>query len=357
MSNLSQHWNRSKKRSPYILVDLSGDDPTRGDSRGFVGIANALGKILDYPVVTIDKNTIDALEQDGGEVSVEALESYIHSFGDPHIVFGKFTLGSKISQYCEIKPLQKIQGINEILSAQAKDHPLESILVSHHLTPELLREQGQLFRAAYPDIQGHLIAVMMTEYKQGLADALLLATKDIPKATFFLCGSKRTTPEFYYKMRDELHGKIDAQNLSGTVTVIGYDLNATRHNMRDNEQDFNPYAGLIDQADHIVVPNNSLSMFSEPLAAGKTIHIYAPPGSTMFRSKQGLLYSHGLARRFNATQNGAVLDTRQITPVNITGEVAESIAKSYKRLLNEKRIRTFFDACEHPVKHFRDLVP
>ena len=196
------------------------------------------------------------------------------------------------------------------------------------------------------DTPGPLIAVMTTYLYESAApnitQALLQATIDYSQVTIFICTSKRTTEERYQFFMEQLKNKIEYLKLSDSIRLYGYCLNSERENVCRTSDSYNPYIGLIDQADHIIVPPDSQSMTSEPLAAGKTVHIYG--GEHEYKP----LKKEGLAETFNSSARFSTLRTRRIAPVNITDKVADCIIRKY-----EKSTKHGF--WKHPIRWLKNL--
>ncbi len=300
-----------------VLVYIGSDDPTRGDSHGFTGIGQRLAQKLGGEFHYLEGAHLDKLYP--GETSKKvALERYFADHKAPDIV-----LSRAWDEYAhwKKKPLMCITSINEFLASRYLGESIN--LVCHHLTPELLESEGKKFREHYPALPSPLIAVMMVRIKnaQDFAEKLVSKCAAYPEAAIFLCGSRRTPEINYNHLTEALTGVIKEQGLGQRIKLAGYDFNSLRAAGSDS---FNPYVGLLQEADHVIVCGESLSLISEPLAAGKPVMVYET-----FEYRD--LKKKGLTLHFNDCAARAPFETRKIEPVNITEKMAGTLARVFRR--------------------------
>lgn len=313
---------------PVILVSTLGDDKTRGDSHGYIGIGKNVAEKLGGEYHYIDEETLAALYPKISDED-DALSAHLDKIGTPDIVFARkfrrWHNGKIINGKYKIPFI--VNDVNEDLSAGR--FALKGI-VAHHITPEISRAEGQKFSAAYPDLPRPLVAVIMTDTKfSGLAELLIPKLKDFPEAGILVCSSRRTTNRSYENMMDTLASAIAESGATGRIRLRGYNFNDEQIN-----KSFNPYIGLLNQADHIVICGSSQSILSEALSSGKSVHLYSSC------RKEGGLYiqlrQKNLLKVFNSYAAHQPLESHPIPPVNLTANVAENIISLYRHSLQKK---------------------
>ena len=107
--------------------------------------------------------------------------------------------------------------------------------------------------------------------------------------------------------------KIALKNIS--IIDIDYD-NAIRN--------YNPYLGLLANADHIVVAGQSFSLVSEALFTGKNIYLYHPDEPYTHLTKEDYV------ARLETLNPNAPFPTHTMPPIDMTRQVAEAIIEDYK---------------------------
>ncbi|MCB9990894.1 MAG: mitochondrial fission ELM1 family protein [Rhodospirillales bacterium] len=279
------------------------------------------------------------------------LQSAFKQKGIPAIVLSKRTESGSAKR----KTLRRmgttlfVTDINEQISPSYLNKKSFDGLVAHHLTPDLLKQEGQLFRKHYPDIKGELIAVMISRYcePEKLAGVLMRATETMEQATIFICTSTRTKQDTYQRLCNSLKKNIAPLGTAEKIHVISYHLNDHRENQYQDADGYNPYIGLIDQTDHIIVHSDSHSILSETLSCGKSVHIY---GNGEYSADFSYAEEHGMIDYIHESFNESALKTRKISPVNVTEQIADAIVEKYRK---EKQAYDDLKFIRHPLKYIR----
>lgn len=252
---------------PVVLVNTAGDDCNRGDSHAYMGIAKIVTQKLggEYHLVTNDTLNTNY----PGIAHAEATNFYYRDHGVPDIIFSRMHYlyydPDVIGAGAKIKPYV-ITGINEDLSRRTR---FSAMLVAHHLTPTLLASEGTKLVDAYPEIKSPLVTVMMADSDYyGLAQNLIPRMKDMPEATIFVCTGRRTDSSTLNVVLGSLETELDKAGRSDDINILHYDFHANR-----NTGAFNPYIGLIDRSDHIVVCGDSYSIISETLSKQQAVYM------------------------------------------------------------------------------------
>lgn len=157
----------------------------------------------------------------------------------------------------------------------------------NHVTPALLQQGAERWRATFAGLPRPLIAVLIggasKAYNLDKAAATALASQLSALQTASGCGfaittSRRTGRENEARLRDAL---------SGPTTYFW-----------DGEGE-NPYFGMLALADHIFVTADSTNMITEAAASGKPVHILdLPGGSPKFDRFHQSMRVRGIARPY-----------------------------------------------------------
>lgn len=307
-------------KKPVILVNTAGDDANRGDNHAYMGIAKIVTQKLggEYHLVTNDTLSVEYPDI----TSENAINLYYRDHGMPDVIFSREhyrCFNPKIVGEAAKKRAFVISGINEDLSLK---HRFSDVtLVAHHLTPALLAAEGEKLAQAYPQIKSPLIAVMMADSEYGdLAKNLIPRMKDMKEATIFVCTGRRTYGGTLNLMMDTLRKEIKRAGRKNDINLLQYDFRENR-----DTGAFNPYIGLIDRSDHIVVCGDSHSIISEALSKQQAIYINKRSAS---QSTCENLVERGLVNVFADTCTALTK-----TPVNVpnqTEKTADRIISNYK---------------------------
>lgn len=305
---------------PRVMVYIGHDDPSRGDSHGFKGIGARMAQKLGGQFHYLENKHLQ--EMYPGETDPMAL--YVRDHGKPDILFSRF--GDFGGMMTSITPLMMVDSINEDLSAVLLG---EKSLVAHHLTEEVLSEQGKQFRENYKDITTPLVAVMLVNIRdvETFAQKMVSKCAAYDEVTVFLCTSRRTYEDNYLQVKNRLNTLAEEHGLAGRMRVEGYSFQDSLR--RDGA--FNPYIGLINEADHIVVAGESLSMISEPLAIGKPTMVYEAGYTHNKLKKKGLVID------FNASAADTRFETPHVAPINITEDITNKLIDRFNEAVRASK--------------------
>ncbi len=314
--------------TPVVLVSTLGDDSTRGDSHGYIGMGKIVAEKLGGSYHYVDESVLrDRFPKiDHPELRLNA---FISEIGTPDIVFSRCHHDYEDHNDFSGKTPYLINQINENLVpffSSLRD------LVAHHLTPTLLEEEGKKFEAAYPNLPHPLVAVMMTGSPgRTLPEILPNTLQYFGQSTVFICTSRRTEQYYFEKMTKELNVSLNNLGLTDRVQILGYEFHTAKANNA-----YNPYMGLLNKADHIIVCGSSNSIVSESLATGKTVHL------SECHNEYYPLIERGLVSDFNESAKNMPLETRAIKPLNRTEFLATRIVDQYRH--KQQRKLGFFGA-------------
>ncbi len=317
-------------KKPHILVNsFKEKSMTRGDVHGYVGLARRLAERLgtDYTVVTADMlQERYPLENKG----LDQYDRYIDDNGLPDFIFhqsyfpngmwgrisgeGRGVLLGGFNE-CARKYLQRE---DTQLSIELAGIPAE--VVPHNLTAADLAHEGRKFAEEYADLPRPFIGVAIGSMNDKdsnveFAKKLACLKKSYPEATFFLCTCHRTDEKKFRIFTNHLETLFSADT-PGNFPIIEFDFRsqAALHGL---ENTWNPYKGLLDQADHMIIAGSSGSMMSEALATGKSCYVWN------FFTMSDEMTDLGWVKNLAAHPDGKPLVTNAIGRVDI-GEACVS---------------------------------
>lgn len=309
--------------TPVIYVNFGSENADGGDMHGLVGIADIVAKKLNGTVHHVSTQILKGAYP--VDMPAEAYRKFVNDHGRPDLLF---TLGeNNFPKALHDKSIFRVNQINEKLTEK---YAADSPLVAHHITPALLDDEGAKFRTRYPNIQHPLTAVMVASdfHLAGFADPLVDLCKDAPKATIFICTSPRTTHDDFKRVKQAIMARLYAVRRANDIIVESFHLNKERY----YKGYYNPYPGLLREADHIAVCGQSQSMVSEALMSGKSVHIHHQ------LNDYSDLQDKGLVHEFNRAAGYAQHETRSISPINLTGQIADGVIEDYRRHLEQKNM-------------------
>lgn len=331
---------KEKPKGPLVMAFIGEQRPNRGDSKAALGLSRLVAEMTGGQYVYVDQSMLDENFPNIPLIE-DKLQQYLKKQSFPDIVIGPGARW-KLPQKVRNKATLIIDDINERLANKYSDN---EDLVPHHLTKELLTEAGEDFKQHYPQVKGPLIAIMMgghfTSAKQ-LAYKLVAIAGNYPEATFFLCPSHRTLGNIdtlkiqmnaALEKRSRRHEILEPANkeafnsiaqeikpLSGQINILSVD-----YDKAVSKSGYNPYLGLLDQADHIVVAGESYSLVSEALFTGKNIYVHCPEHNYLkFKEK-------GYVSEINKLDENAPFPTRPMPPLDSTHEIAKAITEQYEK--------------------------
>lgn len=256
---------------PVVLACTLNVDENSGDCHGYTGIGKVVAQKLGGEFRHLNDDMLHA--EYPKKTVLAAMCHYYQDHGVPDIIL---TLHSAyyfpkqigVAARKKIEPLV-IKGINEALyQKQMKDN-----LVAHHVTPDALKAAGTRLVQAHPDLNETLITVMMADSAISLlAKNLVPRLHDIPSASIFVCSGRRTSTASFSLMMNSLTSAIESAGRSDTIKLHGYNYEKESEGTAPN-----PYLGLLDRSNHIVVCGSSLSMVSEALSTQHSIYLYGNP--------------------------------------------------------------------------------
>lgn len=325
----SVHAVLSVNARPFIMVYLGNErDITRGDVNGYIGIAKRTAALLGAEIRIIDDADISRMYPHCAEVEDAQLQ-FFKDNGCPDILFEHRPIRHKGDKYLlENGTGYRIRSVNEHLRSALKvpsgDIPFE--IVAHNLTPEVLSCEGQRFAAEYQELPRPFIGInyvnLGTQEAYVLGKKLTSLKEVYGEATFFICSSHRTSRASLYDLTHSLReGLIDVRE---RFPVIEFDFPYHAEN-EGMDKVWNPYRGLLDQADHLILAGVSYSTLSEMIATGKTAYSW---DWTMPMAVQ----QKGWGKRLESHVDGMPLETERCQGVtDMTEACARALVAMHKK--------------------------
>ena len=265
--------------TPLVVVD-SGSDPefNRGDIQGAIGLGQRVTKKINARFVYVNNSILEDLypklasEQDNtkSEQHKLRLAKLFSDIGHPDFLFGRDTHKSHVPQSAKTGGLI-INTINEDIPLLLPRWQYSRWYAPHLLTPDVLQHEGYLFGQEYSELKRPLVGWLGTGDGYSVIDkdnsVVARLVKNMPEGTLFICGGRRT----YTSHIENLTAAVRASNPN--IDIVSFDFRH-HYNNHGHQQFYNPYIGLLDQADHLIVGgDDSYSTVSEALATGKTAHV------------------------------------------------------------------------------------
>ncbi len=307
-------------QKPVIVVSTLEDDKSRGDSNAYKRLGQLIADKIGGEYRYVDENFLMTKYPDSSDYRA-ALSIYIEENGTPDIVFARYRhqwIAEK-DLYSKSKNPFYVQGINEYMT---KEITGEKEQVSHHLTPALLKEEGIKFRSAHPDMPKNLVAVIVADCSLGcnFPETLLSSLPKNEQTGIFICTSRRTPSENFEYIMQSMSFHMDGGDSTDHLVLRGYDFRTGRE-----QNAYNPYMGLINEADHIVIIGSSQSIVSESLSRGKSVYLHENYDPYDESEKAGLV------KYFNTMSAHKNLQTDTVTVYNPTECLADGLIKKYRR--------------------------
>lgn len=309
---------------PFVLMDIGSDYPGRGDTNGYKGIAQRVAKKLGADFLFLDHAILEEMYP-SSKLRADRLLKLFQDKGYPDFIFSTNLPGlvdEHLAKHSKGSILF-IESWNESLSASLDmrdQYPRE--IVPHHLSPDVLRTEGQRFAQEYEELPRPFIGINLVDgWLDGRTKEKLAGLRSAyDSASFFICSCHRTDAVGYAEYVSFMQDTF--KDSGGRFPLIDFNYNFHANNYGLDET-WNPYAGLLDQADHLIVVGSSLSMIAEPLATGKVPH------STFTEYYDGMLH-RGYLKNLFSYETGAPLVTERIRPIDITEECADKIIERHK---------------------------
>ncbi len=324
---------------PFVLVDIGDDTATRGDTHGYIGLAKRLAERLGakfkvedynsmadrYPHLVATQPTDDAygLSREAVKLQRQRRQTFYDEEGYPDFLFSRTS--SDVWEYLEKKAIGlRISSINEglpgrLLGTAFYEKSVNGMVIPHHLTPEVLAQEGRRFAEEYAELPRPFIAINLTEagsdYAHLLPQRLGALAAAYESATFFVCTCHRTSDVQRKVFMDLLREQFTG-GLKDNFPIVEFDFN--HHDTHFGKENYwNIYKGMIDQADHIIQYGSSGSMLAEALSTGKAVHMtsneYNYPGQEKY-----------LKRIFNY-ERGEPLVTQRFSPLDLNADCVEAL--------------------------------
>lgn len=297
-----------------ILLNVGTNDPTRGDVAGWRGMARGMAAKTGARVVYADDKTVrSAFGDDQDTPYQELLAKYIEEFNPPEAVFGHSCHKTLSLLGQDPNDVYEMTRINEGITGDLLG---EHELVAHHLTDEVVAEEGVLFDEKHPNIKKPIITVMLQDPyggkdRKAFAERIVKVMSHYPEATIYLCGSRHTSEDSYNDLQEKIIKETKKQRVSKKIDVTGYKF--------DREAKYNPYKGLIARSKHIVVwASSSQSLVSEALFSGKTVYLHGTHSYSNAKKK-------GLATNFNELALDEAPLSQEFEPFNLTDQLVEKL--------------------------------
>ena len=313
------------KKKPVILVNVAYNDPTRGDVAGWKGLANGIAAKVDGQVVYVDKQVIadsypDEFNADNYDYKQyeRLLARYLKPYGPPEYLFGHNCHDALHMLGQDPEDVLRVTNINEGLS---KAYSSNDKIVSHHLTPEIMKVEGELFDKMHPGIKHPIMSLFLVDGQHGdeFTMKIVKMMANYPQATIYLCASRRTDKMTYERLKEKFANKIKELGGEDRIDLLGY---APKQNA------YNPYKGLIARSKHFVVCGYSLSMMSEALYSGRTVYLHGVEAPKLYHWR-------GMVRKFDKLSDRKIPFSKEFEPLNITDHIANGLFKGHLKALKE----------------------
>lgn len=321
-------------KRPFVLVDISDDEPSRGDVHGFVGLAKRVAEKAGAEYLQLDNATMEQMFPDipslagdpGGHKRVERFRRLFNEKGCPDFYFSTKNNTGVLDILNSRASGVAVRAINESIAPHLRDHGIlgendvPNIFVPHHLTPAVLSFEGRKFAAEFAEMPRPFIGILAATISYSnlsLAERIGGLQESYPEATVFVCSSRRAQSADVARFSRELEESLTG----GKFHVVTFDYCLQMQN--EGAGNFwNPYIGLLDQADHLIMTGDSYSIHSEVMATGKTLHI------------DNAYFCHNGPPRFKKLETyrkGEPLNTEHTTPLDVTDNLADAIIRLHRK--------------------------
>ncbi len=303
---------QDQKDGPLVVAYIGQDDPLRGDSKGAIGVAQNAARMLNGRYDYVDALSLSQRFNQFSGYDAQ-LSAYAQQIKRADIVIGHQSW--LLCDQLVTPPVVQEDRWNEKYSEYRTNNTQG--LVAHDLTDAALQYAGREFQSAVKNIKGDLVAVFMGGVTSCDQDAIAhklaaMAATGGRDTTFYLCPSRRT---------GYLHARLKS-NLETLAKYTPVKLQVMGDDYPLLVNGYNPYMGLLDHADHLVLIGESGSMISEALYTKKPLYLTNSPYLVQELTDHG----HILGLLEEAQR---VFKKSAMPRVDITAEVARSIADEY----------------------------
>ncbi len=316
-----QIFNTQAVAPPPRVMVFNKDMAARGDLHGYLGIGRNIAALTQGEFTHLTAPELETLYPE--LPYAQRFEAYCQQHGTPDILLSRDAWADyNLKQV----PLQ-ISRNNETVRREFKVKSCLG-LVPHHLTAETLQSHGAAFRQKHPQVTGELVAYLMTNPADldATGKNLLAKAKHHGRLTFFICSYHSTPAGHPAGLAEKMQALAQEWGMADKITIEIFDYAEAVK----KPPVYNPYLGLLQEADYLVLGCGSTSMLSEALFTGKTI--YSDDG--------GIIPLHTALRRKGFIKPlhkdpDAPFKTQRIQPVDATQKIAAAIVRHY----NKKKMR------------------
>ncbi len=321
-----------------VWAYIGGEDPLRGASHGAMALAGLVAKKLGVEMLYVDEHMLKKSFPETESIAGQ-LQLLIARKGEPDIIIGaaseQFTRKTGTTPTFLIDTIMTTMAMNLFRGTKMAE------IVPHHITPDVLYKAREKFLARHPALKHPLTAIFMNTKEPTEESIQMLA--DACRATdgsFYFCPSpSRTDPHYYERLTEGFAEACKGQNKD----VIAASIN-------DIRLFYNPYLGLMDQADHVIVLGESRSVVSEALMNGRPVHVDWQSGTAEYFEERhyAALEKEGYVKYIYGHESGKPLDSTKLAPLNSTEAIADHIVKEFDRTARLRKLHPAAIALQDP---------
>ncbi|MGH1376114.1 MAG: ELM1/GtrOC1 family putative glycosyltransferase [Alphaproteobacteria bacterium] len=208
--------------------------------------------------------------------------------------------------------------------AQGSDRNLSP----HNLTHEQIKNEAHQLQSRLGE-SSPIIAIMVSEISprenlEDLQEKLTQITQSHPESDIYLCSAPRTDPDIFNALYQTV------QNTDNTVHVYDW---------KNEQGENNPYIGLLQLAEHMVIVGESHSTLSERLFTGQSAYTYYehPKEVEDYIRANSNQTNQGQIKDLKTEDISNGLTTDKFPPIDITPAVAQGIQNQYEQHLQKQR--------------------
>ncbi len=318
-----------------VWAYIGTDDPTRGASHGAVALARLVAKKLNTQMLYVDEAMLERSFPNTRPLSAQ-LEKLLAREGQPDILIGQTS--EQLTLKTPATPTFLIDTIMTTMAINLYHDGIMAEVVPHHVTPDVLHKAGQAFQARHPELKHPLTAIFANTIDPTPASIGMLAESCLKTGgSYYFCPSTRRTARISY---DSLTDTF-AQLVNDDVYVAAID---------DVRTGYNPYLGLLDQADHVIVLGESRSIVSEAVTHGRPVHVDWRSDRPECPTEQhyAALEQTGYVKYIYEQNSAAALDSTYLPPLNSTEAIADHIVQEFDRAARLRTLRPDMMGLQNP---------